>query len=111
MWIWVPSAEAPPTASRTLPDCGFRIVPFACGCHTCEPVPLQVHSCTLVPLAVPALSTSRHLPSAWKVLPTRLQRCAALPLQVHNWIFVPSAVPALSTSRHLPAMPVIGPDT
>ena len=90
-------------------------VPSPWGVHCCAPVPLQVHSWILVPSAVPAPETSRHLPSARKVLSSPMvQRWAALELHVQICTLVPSAVPALSTSRHLPftpfTSPVRGPD-
>jgi hypothetical protein len=109
MWIWARSAVLPSSTSSSLPDCGLSSVPSGCGCHTWAALPLQVYSCTSVPLAVPPPSMSRHLPSARNVPPTRLHRCATVPLQVYSWIFVWSAVPALSTSRHLPPVPRIGP--
>jgi hypothetical protein len=65
----------------------------------------------VVPLAVPAAVTSRHLPRARTVLslePT-VQLCAALPLQSYSWTAVPLAELAPATSTHLPPMPVIGP--
>jgi hypothetical protein len=64
------------------PDCGLRTVPSACADQFCAPLPLQVHSCTLVPLAVAPPATSRHLPRALIVLfGVTVHRCAEVPLQ------------------------------
>src|SRR6266508_499507 len=106
----VPSAELTSVASRHLLDCGLRRVPLACACHTCAPVPLQSHSCTLVPLAVPPEVMSMHLPRACSVpLVATVQRWALVPLHVHSCTAVPLAGLAPATSTHLPPMPVICP--
>src|SRR6266545_4200686 len=109
MISWVPSADDPPEASRHLLDWGFTRELFAPGVQFCAPVPLQVHSCTFVPSAVPPPATSMHLPSARNVVPETVHDCAPVPLQVHSWILVPSAVAAPDTSTHFPPIPVIGP--
>src|SRR5690242_16783098 len=105
----VPSALLAPGTSRQRLDCGLTsVVPWAR--QVCAPVPLQVQSWTRVPLAVPLLVTSRHLPSAVRLpLVFTVHFCALVPLQVYSWMGVPSAVPLLRMSTHLPARPVIGP--
>ncbi len=71
-----------PLRSRHLPELGLRRVPLACGAQFCAPLPLQVYSWIFVPSAVAAPATSRHLPRARRLLPSRVQFCAALALQV-----------------------------
>ena len=65
---------------------------------------LQSYSWTLVPLAVPAAVTSRHLPRAW-TLPSAAsaQYCAGVLLQSYSWICVPLMLCRFCTSTHLPA--------
>src|SRR6266567_1239294 len=110
IWSGVPSAELLPVASRHRPDSGFTNWLDVVCVHCWAPVPLQVNSCTFVPLAVPAAATSMHLPSARMVpsVPT-VQDCAEVPLHVKICTPVPSAEFAPATSTHLPPMPVIWP--
>ena len=82
IWTWVP-APPKPVSSRHLPEFGFRSSPSDCGTQVCAPVPLQWYRSTVVPLAVPAASTSRHLPRTVRVsLLLTVQCCALVPLQV-----------------------------
>ena len=82
IWTWVPEPPKP-VSSRHLPDSGFSRSPFDCGTQICAPVPLQSYRSTVVPSAVPAALTSRHLPRTWRVLPAATVHCCALvPLQV-----------------------------
>src|SRR6266536_2131098 len=106
----VPSAVFQSVTSRHLPDCGFTRRWLESYRHCCAPVPLQVHSHTRVPSAVPPYLTSMHLLSARRVPsePT-VHCCATVPLQVQSWIWVPSVLLAPDTSTHLPASPVICP--
>src|ERR1700733_10566231 len=82
IWTWVPEPPKP-VSSRHLPDSGLTSSPLDWACHCCAPVPLQVYRSTRVPLAVPAPSTSRHMPSTSRV---------PLDSTVHCWALVPLQV-------------------
>src|SRR5579884_303646 len=102
----VPAAVLPPGSVRQSPDCGLSSVPSSCGTHFCPPTPLQVHSSTLVPAAVPSPSMSRHRFSA-DIEPSRLchQYWSALSrVQEARSTAVPAtaAAPAV-VPTHLPA--------
>ncbi len=67
-------------------------------------VPLQFHSCTAVPLAVPPPDTSRHSPdSTPTTVPSEFTRHCwfAPPVQAQISTRVPAAVAWPGTSRHL----------
>src|SRR6266498_5509884 len=84
----VPSAVFQSLTSRHLPDCGFTRRWLESYRHCCAPVPLQVHSHTRVPLAVPPYLTSMHLLRARTVPSEPTVHCwATVPLQVQSWIW------------------------
>src|ERR1700722_972051 len=61
IWAWVPEPPKP-VSSRHLPELGLTREPLDWGTQVWAPVPLQSYRSTVVPLAVPAPLTSRHLP-------------------------------------------------
>ncbi|GAA4885388.1 hypothetical protein GCM10023235_78050 [Kitasatospora terrestris] len=98
--------------SRQRPELGLtRVPPVACRCWAA--VPLHSHNWTGVPLAVPELETSRHLPTTRRVSPVGVQFWAALPLQSHREILLPLVVAEEEeSSRHFALFrpEVMGPD-
>jgi hypothetical protein len=104
IWSWVPSVVLLPGSSRHRPDWLLNSAFVADRyCQPCAPVPLQPHSCTFVPLAVPLWETSRHL-SIQRTVPSwsgPAHRWPSRLLQDQICTEVPSAVPAYRSSRHL----------
>ena len=103
IWSWVPGVVDQPVSSRHFPDSGLSRAPSLCGTQTWAPVPLQSYRSTVVPLAVPAAFTSRHLPRAWRVFPEATVHCwAFVPLHVYTCTGVKLAALAPRTSTHRP---------
>src|SRR6185295_10000265 len=101
----VPSAVPAPLASRHLP--ALTSEPLAPVVQSCAVPPLQVDSWTALPSAVPV--AVMHLPSARRVLPSRVHCWLEPPEQVQRTSGVPSAELPPLTSTHLPLPPVTGP--
>src|SRR6266508_2154373 len=74
--------------------------------HILLVAPLQLHSSTSVPSAVPCPVTSRHLPLICSVLPPTVQIWAGLLASQESMTAgVPLAEPLFRAARHLPATP------
>ena len=101
-WSYPQDTEPGGNAASSLHGCGWPSPPL----QRCALVPLQAHSCTLVPLAEFAPLTSRQLPSRLctvyvpSPLNVRYQSCSGRRLQLIWSTWVPLAVPALRYSRH-----------
>src|SRR5271166_4415457 len=96
----VPLAVLPLGSSRHSPDCGLYSDPFDCGTNCCPPSPLQSHSSTLVPGAVPSPSRSRHRPSV---------SSESFELSVQCWSAADDWQSQMSTT--VPSVPVSLPST
>src|SRR5215472_17047056 len=89
-----PSRVMPLGSSRHSPDCGLYSDPSDRDTQSCPPTPLQSHSSTLVPGAVPLPSISRHWP-----IPFASDAMVGLPLytHVHCWSTAFGSQPHTST--------------
>src|SRR5580698_7361210 len=99
---WVPSFVVADGSSRHRPEPWFTIWPSGSVNQAWLGVLLHVHSCSLDPLAVPLLTTSRHLPWIVMLFSSVAIHCWDFsPLQVQSWTLVPLAALALVSSAHM----------